>query len=87
MKRITFRLPENQSESIDKLIDEEIFPNRSEYFRSLIREDLQERTLPDDDRREEMDVERVHDYDKTSTGVGDSVAKARRSISQEEDND
>lgn len=42
MDRVTYRLPAKQIEAAEHLVEEDIFPNRSEVLRTAVREWLLE---------------------------------------------
>ncbi|PSQ44749.1 ribbon-helix-helix protein, CopG family [Halobacteriales archaeon SW_7_68_16] len=47
MERVTLRIPKQQIEEVEHLVESGEFPNRSEAIRSAVRE-----MINDDDRRE-----------------------------------
>jgi len=49
MERVTLRIPEQQIEEVERLVDSGEFPNRSEAIRSAVREMINEQS---DGRRE-----------------------------------
>lgn len=40
MERITFRIPKQQEEEVDRLVENGEYPNKSEAIRSLVRDGL-----------------------------------------------
>ncbi|ERH04481.1 MAG: transcriptional regulator, CopG family protein [Halorubrum sp. J07HR59] len=49
MERITLRIPEQQVEGVEQIVDTGEFPNRSEAIRSAVREMLNEHDDADED--------------------------------------
>ena len=44
MERVTLRIPKQQIEEVEQMVDSGEFPNRSEAIRSAVREMLNEQT-------------------------------------------
>jgi Arc/MetJ-type ribon-helix-helix transcriptional regulator len=51
MERVTLRIPKQQIEEVERMVDTGKFPNRSEAIRSAVREMINEQT--DDERQPE----------------------------------
>lgn len=53
MERVTFRMPTQQVEEVEQMVEEGLYPNRSEAIRSAVRDMLNEHDGYDggDDRR------------------------------------
>ncbi|MCU4926254.1 ribbon-helix-helix domain-containing protein [Halobacteria archaeon AArc-dxtr1] len=50
MERVTLRIPEQQIEEVEQLVDSGEFPNRSEAIRSAVREMINEQQTGRNDR-------------------------------------
>lgn len=50
MERVTLRIPEQQIEEVEKMVETGQFPNRSEAIRSAVREMLDEQGVGQDTR-------------------------------------
>lgn len=48
MERVTLRIPEQQIEEVERMVETGQFPNRSEAIRSAVREMLDERGVSQD---------------------------------------
>ncbi|SEW11987.1 ribbon-helix-helix domain-containing protein [Natrinema salifodinae] len=46
MERVTLRIPKQQIEEVEQLVDSGEFPNRSEAIRSAVREMINEQDAP-----------------------------------------
>ena len=59
MERVTLRIPKQQVEQVEQMVDSGEFPNRSEAIRSAVREMLAEqdtgRDRPSKDRKRERE--------------------------------
>jgi Arc/MetJ-type ribon-helix-helix transcriptional regulator len=66
MERVTLRIPKQQIEEVEQMVETGEFPNRSEAIRSAVREMINEQT---DDR------DRRRDRDRSSRKNGRSWAK------------
>ncbi len=53
MERVTLRIPEQQIEEVEQMVETGQFPNRSEAIRSAVREMLNEQGSPQDTRRQD----------------------------------
>jgi Arc/MetJ-type ribon-helix-helix transcriptional regulator len=51
MERVTLRIPEQQIEEVERMVETGQFPNRSEAIRSAVREMLDERGVNQETRR------------------------------------
>lgn len=51
MERVTLRIPEQQIEEVERMVETGQFPNRSEAIRSAVREMLDERGMNQESRR------------------------------------
>ncbi|MFB6096554.1 MAG: ribbon-helix-helix domain-containing protein [Haloferacaceae archaeon] len=51
MERVTLRIPKQQIEEVEQMVDSGEFPNRSEAIRSAVREMLNEQTESRDTSR------------------------------------
>ena len=52
MERVTLRIPKQQVEAVEELVETGEFPNRSEAIRSAVREMVNEQDESDRSRRE-----------------------------------
>jgi Arc/MetJ-type ribon-helix-helix transcriptional regulator len=52
MERVTLRIPKQQIEEVEQLVDTGEFPNRSEAIRSAVREMINEQKEGERDERE-----------------------------------
>ncbi|PSQ15670.1 ribbon-helix-helix protein, CopG family [Halobacteriales archaeon QS_8_69_26] len=50
MERVTLRIPKQQIEEVEQLVDTGEFPNRSEAIRSAVRDMINEQKESDDER-------------------------------------
>lgn len=51
MERVTLRIPEQQIEEVERMVETGQFPNRSEAIRAAVREMLDERGVSQDARQ------------------------------------
>ena len=51
MERVTLRIPKQQIEEVEQMVETGEFPNRSEAIRSAVREMLKEQSESRDDNR------------------------------------
>jgi Arc/MetJ-type ribon-helix-helix transcriptional regulator len=52
MERVTLRIPKQQVEEVERMVDTGEFPNRSEAIRSAVREMINEQSdAPDQEKR------------------------------------
>jgi Arc/MetJ-type ribon-helix-helix transcriptional regulator len=51
MERVTLRIPKQQIEEVEQLVDTGEFPNRSEAIRSAVREMIKEQKESGDDTK------------------------------------
>ncbi|WP_299332520.1 ribbon-helix-helix domain-containing protein [Haloplanus sp.] len=51
MERVTLRIPKQQIEEVEQMVETGEFPNRSEAIRSAVREMLNEQSESSDDNR------------------------------------
>jgi Arc/MetJ-type ribon-helix-helix transcriptional regulator len=51
MERVTLRIPKQQIEEVEQMVETGEFPNRSEAIRSAVREMLNEQSESRDDKR------------------------------------
>ncbi len=51
MERVTLRIPEQQIDGVEQLVEKGEFPNRSEAIRSAVRELINEKQHKLDDRQ------------------------------------
>ncbi|MFC7176315.1 ribbon-helix-helix domain-containing protein [Halosegnis marinus] len=51
MERVTLRIPKQQIEEVERMVDTGEFPNRSEAIRSAVREMINEQESHDDGKR------------------------------------
>ncbi|SDZ91770.1 Ribbon-helix-helix protein, copG family [Haloplanus vescus] len=51
MERVTLRIPKQQIEEVEQMVETGEFPNRSEAIRSAVREMLNEQSESRDDNR------------------------------------
>ncbi|MDY6776124.1 MAG: ribbon-helix-helix domain-containing protein [Halobacteria archaeon] len=51
MERVTLRIPEQQIDAVEDLVDKGEFPNRSEAIRAAVRNMVTDRDTDPDDRR------------------------------------
>jgi Arc/MetJ-type ribon-helix-helix transcriptional regulator len=60
MERVTLRLPKQQIDELEQLVDTGEFPNRSEAIRSAIRDKIKdERTVTTDDGPNKLDWKEI----------------------------
>lgn len=52
MERVTLRIPEQQIDGVEQLVESGEFPNRSEAIRSAVRELISEKEHKLEDRRQ-----------------------------------
>ncbi|POG53753.1 ribbon-helix-helix domain-containing protein [Haloferax marisrubri] len=52
MERVTLRIPKQQIEEVERMVETGEFPNRSEAIRSAVRDMLNEQTTTDKRQRE-----------------------------------
>ncbi|WP_122089692.1 ribbon-helix-helix domain-containing protein [Halalkalicoccus subterraneus] len=53
MERVTLRIPEQQIEEVERMVETGQFPNRSEAIRAAVREMLDERGVGQDTQQTE----------------------------------
>lgn len=58
-ERITFRIPEQQLEELDNLVEDGIYPNRSEAIRDAVRNITESGTQPEYQDSRDTPPERV----------------------------
>jgi antitoxin ParD1/3/4 len=59
MERVTLRIPKQQIEEVEQLVDTGEFPNRSEAIRSAVREMINEQKESDSEEREQRNWAQV----------------------------
>jgi antitoxin ParD1/3/4 len=59
MERVTLRIPKQQIEEVEQLVDTGEFPNRSEAIRSAVREMINEQKESDSEEREKRNWAQV----------------------------
>ncbi|MEM4781911.1 MAG: ribbon-helix-helix domain-containing protein [Halalkalicoccus sp.] len=59
MERVTLRIPEQQIEEVERMVETGQFPNRSEAIRAAVREMLDERGVSQDAQRTERSWAKV----------------------------
>lgn len=59
MERVTLRIPEQQIEEVEQMVETGQFPNRSEAIRAAVREMLSERGVSQDARQTDRPWARV----------------------------
>ena len=59
MERVTLRIPEQQIEEVERMVETGQFPNRSEAIRSAVREMLNEQGARQDTQAQERPWARV----------------------------
>ncbi len=59
MERVTLRIPEQQIEEVERMVETGQFPNRSEAIRAAVREMLDERGVNQDTQRPERSWAKV----------------------------